>query len=449
MLVLSAAFSGCAAPANAHDAQHVSENVQARTGFSLKASREADIFVLPNGAAIADGLSDDEAGLIALWNNAAFRELLGDLGIASADLVQAGILPNPELAFFSEMSGKPFKYVFDMPLEAFWLRPYRLRIAKQDSARVAERITQAALDLIRDTRRAHLELVLAHARYEVRMQSLEMRRKMSGIAQTRLDAGDIGPQEASVSRIDALQAEIDVARAEMEIELGDLRLRHLMGMEKTSPEPLRVLPAAMMTQDWSDSDLLSAAQKRPDALAVEHSIAAAQERLSFAKIGWVRLLGIVDASSGDSGHVAGPAVRVTLPIFNWNEGGIARAEADLEKVVRQRETVRNAIALEVREALARYRRLSTELGTVQNKIRPEINTAIQRAQSAYSEGGASYLVVLETTRQLIDTRLYEEQLKGELRQAWVDLERSVGKRLDIASATMQPEAPSTTREATR
>ena len=39
---------------------------------------------LPNGANLADGLTVEEAILIALWNNAAFQELLVDIGVPVA-----------------------------------------------------------------------------------------------------------------------------------------------------------------------------------------------------------------------------------------------------------------------------------------------------------------------------------------------------------------------------
>jgi hypothetical protein len=39
------------------------------------------------------------------------------------------------------------------------------------------------------------------------------------------------------------------------------------------------------------------------------------------------------------------------------------------------------------------------------------------------------VVVLETTRQLLDSRLRREQLLADLRRSWADLERSVGRRL--------------------
>ena len=52
---------------------------------------------LPADVSIDDGLTETEAIAIALWNNSGFQESLADLGIARADLVQAGLLRNPVL----------------------------------------------------------------------------------------------------------------------------------------------------------------------------------------------------------------------------------------------------------------------------------------------------------------------------------------------------------------
>lgn len=60
----------------------------------------APAITLPPGASLDDGLTEDEAVSIALWNNAAFQELLVDLGLVRGDLIQAGLLPNPELVYF-------------------------------------------------------------------------------------------------------------------------------------------------------------------------------------------------------------------------------------------------------------------------------------------------------------------------------------------------------------
>ncbi len=143
----------------------------------------------------------------------------------------------------------------------------------------------------------------------------------------------------------------------------------------------------------------------------------------------MRFLGIADATSGKESHVLGPAVRFTVPLFNRNQGGIARAEAELERAVRNRQTVANQIMLDVQRAYLQYRQACAELDVLRTKVRPEVEAAIRRAEAAYREGNVTIFVVLETTRQLLDNYLREAQLHGDLRRFWAELERSVGKRL--------------------
>jgi cobalt-zinc-cadmium efflux system outer membrane protein len=146
--------SGCALPRHACDPACVSTKLAVRTGFTAATMPCEGTILLPNGATLADGLAEDEAVLIALWNNARFHATLAELGIAQGDLVQAGLLPNPEVGYFFSAPEEPFKYVLDMPLESLWLRPIRVAAAERESARACSRATQAGLDLIRDVRQA-------------------------------------------------------------------------------------------------------------------------------------------------------------------------------------------------------------------------------------------------------------------------------------------------------
>src|SRR5262249_45557850 len=118
------------------------------------------------------------------------------------------------------------------------------------------------------------------------------------------------------------------------------------------------------------------------------------------------------------------------PIFNFNEGAKARADAELKRAARQQQTVRNQIILDVYQAHARYAQARAELKVLDERVRPEVEAAISRAASAYREGNSPYVVVLEATRQLLDSRLRREQLHSDVRRAWADLERSVGHHLD-------------------
>jgi cobalt-zinc-cadmium efflux system outer membrane protein len=82
MLILLVA--GCAIESS-HDRPYVAEGIEKRTGHGLGPAAKPGEFGLPVGVSLEDGLSDDEAVALALWNNAQFQ----------ADLIQATVCDRP------------------------------------------------------------------------------------------------------------------------------------------------------------------------------------------------------------------------------------------------------------------------------------------------------------------------------------------------------------------
>jgi cobalt-zinc-cadmium efflux system outer membrane protein len=453
-LYISAAFccalAGCSSIPCSCGREALTADLAARTDQYPGAAASPGEIILPNGASLDDGLVEDEAVLIALWNNAAFQELLTEIGIAQGDLIQAGLLPNPEVVYFFPVTDKPYKYLVDFPIEALWLRPIRIAAAEAESYRVCQRLSQAGLDLIRDVRQAYADVLLAEQRLRVGKRVIAVREHIARLGQVRLDAGDISAQELATARIDVLAAELDVVRLTHDVALAEERLRNLLGLGadraplklETPPPP----PTAPLNIDLLAEEAVAT---RPDALAAAENASAAAERVRLAKTSWFRLLGILDATSGiRTGHEFGPALRITLPIFQGNEGGIARAEAEWERAERGRITVRDRIILDVHLAHQRYQQAQAEMDFLESKVLPEVDAAIRRAELAYREGDAPYVVALQTTRQLIDAHFRQVQLAADLHRAWAELERSVGRRLDdpasnaASETSQQPPADS-------
>ncbi|QEL17977.1 TolC family protein [Limnoglobus roseus] len=433
LVVLACALGsvGCHGTPVAPDRGTVAARLGERVGQPVALPTTAGPVTLPPGASFDDGVTEDEAVAIALWNNAAFQELLVDLGVARGDLIQAGLLPNPEFVYYWPAADKPLKYLLDFPIESLWLRPIRVKAAKHDADRAAHRLAQAGLDLMRDVRQAYADVVLAGERVRVAGEGVKLRGRIAELAEIRLTAGDISPQEAATARIDALQAQQDATRIAFDVPVAEERLKNLMGVGPLRT-PLALDPAAVPADQTFDPDALAqdAMATRPDALAAAELVAAAQARVKFAKLGWVRFLGILDATSGrNTGHEFGPALRFTVPIFNRNQGGIARADAELERAVRNQHTVAYQIILDVQRSYLQYQQACAELAALRTKVRPEVEAAIQRSQGAYREGNVAIFIVLETTRQLLDSYLREAVLVADLRRFWAELERSVGKRL--------------------
>jgi cobalt-zinc-cadmium efflux system outer membrane protein len=441
LLAALVAVAGCKCCPTACGEGDVSAGLGERTGLTLGPFACPNEIVLPHGATLADGVAEEEAVLIALWNNALFHEQLTQIGIARGDLIQAGLLPNPELVFLFPATDKPYRYAIDFPLEALWLRPIRVAAAERESVRVCAQLTQLGINLIRDVRQAYADLLLARGNLAVAEEAVRIRSEISRLAAARLEAGDVSVQEAAITRIDAHIARQDVARLGYSVSIAEERLRNLLGLglDRTPLVPVEVPPPRMVVE--IPMLVNEAIGTRPDMLAAEENVAAANERLRLVQRDWFRFFGILDATSGtNTGHEFSPGLRLTLPIFHWNGGTIARAEAVLEQALRQRQTIHDQIIMEVHQSHARYVQAASELAIVEHQVRAEVEASIRRTESAYREGNTSYLLVLESTRQLLDNRLRQAQLTAELRRAWADLERSVGRRLTEASlvGTIEP-----------
>ena len=111
--------SGCVSARN--DVSQVSTEFERRSGHTMTNARPGEV-VLPPTVSLDDGLSEDEAVTLALWNNAAFQELFADLGLSRADLVQAGMLPNPTFSMLIPVGAKPLELTAKYPFEIFWQR---------------------------------------------------------------------------------------------------------------------------------------------------------------------------------------------------------------------------------------------------------------------------------------------------------------------------------------
>src|ERR1700754_2155795 len=143
------------------------QDIEQHTHHRALQSPEAAQARIPPGVALSDGLSEDEAVAIALWNNAVFHNDLAALGIARADLIEAGLLRNPLLSLLLPLTMSQLEATITFPAEVFFQRPRRVAAAKAELERVAQSLEQNALNLVRDVRVAYSDLLLARNRARV------------------------------------------------------------------------------------------------------------------------------------------------------------------------------------------------------------------------------------------------------------------------------------------
>jgi cobalt-zinc-cadmium efflux system outer membrane protein len=382
-----------------------------------------------------DGLTEEEAIHLALWNNPGYSELLADLGIARADVIQAAQLENPQLNTMFPVGPKQWEFTLMVPLDVLWLRPLRVAASQLESQRVAERLVQDGLNVVRDVRVAYIDWRLAIERNRLAREGASMRAEFARIADARLAAGAVAELDVSATRLDATIGEGDAMRAGLDIEITGEQLRFLLGIQLTSivprPQDEGATDIELPLEMDLDALVTEAVTSRPDLRAAQLSVMAAEERANLATCDYWNIAAILPDinSRGTKGFEAGPGLQLTVPLFHWNEGAIARAEADAERLRRQYTRLRDTTALEVRRAHTQLLQAEQELRVWQEQIIPQARAAVQSARRALEEDGVSLLLVLETSRQLLTAQGRALEADAAVRRAIAELERSVGRRL--------------------
>jgi cobalt-zinc-cadmium efflux system outer membrane protein len=349
-------LAGCAAH-SPYNRTYVSDTIEKRTGHPLAPDLQPGEIRLPPGVTLDDGLTEEESVAVALWNNAGFQAELTRLGFASADLVEAGRLRNPIFKLLFPVGEKKLETALSWPIDALWQRPKRVAAAKLDAERVAESLVQLGLDLGRDTLLAFADLDLARKRKRLADEDARIRGEISAIAAARMRAGDISGLEEAAARLDSLRAGEAAVRAAQAADEAAARFASLLGLDTKAASFDLVSSSEAATDVPSLTDLEEAAfPSRPDLRAAQLAVEGAGERLGWERSKILRFTAILDTKikGAENKPFTGPAFEVEIPIFNQNNGPVARAEAEIEQAARLYVVAKRRIALEVAEAHTGY-----------------------------------------------------------------------------------------------
>lgn len=430
-IIVSAAMllAGCKSPQPCCDPTMVWRQMECRTSLAMEAVPPCHTRI-PTGVLLDDGLSEDEAVLTALSNNSAFQSTLALLGSACGDSVQASLLANPQFLTYFPTSVKEGQYTLYAPIESYLLRPARVNAANREYHRVGEQLVQNGLNLARDVRVAHTDWVLAKQQAELAIEAREIREALSKITNDRLQDGDISELETIAAKVDALNAKASVGVQHASMNIAEARLATLIGLPQREQPliPGELLAPSLPVQ--SEEELVQEALAcRPDLHAANWAVAAARERARLSRWLWLRLDGVLDVRSGNGGSRTGSGLRCDIPIFNRNQGGIMRADWELNGALHNRDAISDQIVADVRTAYRQLHQAYENLEILQREVGPALVDALQIARKGYEDGGSDYLMVLQTTTQYLTAKGQILNQTAACNRAVAELERSVGRSL--------------------
>lgn len=342
-LACVASLAGCASIGTEAGLDEVASSVKQRIDKDVAWSRGTtlDRQVVKEVRELLTGeLTAEEAVQVALLNNRDLQSTYSDLGVAQADLVEAGLLKNPVFEAVATVPESGGQADLELGVEIDFLRvfyrPLRKRVARSRLETARLHVTRAVLDLAGRTRTSFY-------RHQTDLQMLELRRQVVQSTEASLAAarklraaGNIPVLDLARERARAQEAKLELRSAELAVRASRERLNTLMGLWGVDTQ-------------WQAVNRLPEVPEEPMPLedverrAIEQSIELAAARQRIVTAG--EALGLQEESAlipeAEVGAVAereegeweaGPAFAVPLPIFDRGQDRIGRARAELRRV---------------------------------------------------------------------------------------------------------------------
>jgi len=328
----------------------------------VKSEKDADAVRQEVKKLLGGPLTSDTAVQIALLNNRGLQATYFELGIAEADLVQAGRLRNPGFVF-ERLSGGgvvEIERTFLFDLLGLLTMPVRTDLERRRFAVVQQQVAAELLQVAADTRRAYYRALAAHegARY---MEQVKVSAEASAeLARRMAAAGNFSKLDEAREQVFYAEVTAQLARVRQAAVSEREQLTRMLGLWGEDivfrlPERLPELPKGM--RDFSNLEANALKQR----LDVQAALKEA-ERIA-ASMGLVKVNGVIDVlevgyrrnSVSGEPRVTGYEIGLHLPIFDWGDARVARAEFSYMQAVNRAADLAVRARSEVREAYATYR----------------------------------------------------------------------------------------------
>jgi cobalt-zinc-cadmium efflux system outer membrane protein len=380
------------------------------------------------GLAGGNPLSLQEAIRLALEASPGLCAARLDIGIADADKLQAGLLPNPELALLREGMDKGTRTQTVEISQRFELggkRAARVSLAEGERRVAVQQVAIAVAALRADVTAAYFDALSAHERLELSRASLQLAAKATQAATRRVAAGRISPVEQSRSQVAEAAVRLEVAQAAAELGLARQRLANLWGGTDGVERPLLPVPPEAAPLP-SLAALRAQLDGTPQLRRAQELVEREGARVRLARAERIPDITVTLGNQRDDEigrHQAVIGLSVPLPLFNRNQGAElaalrradkARADADAERV---------RVSQALTEAYRRAVQAQAEVAGITTEILPAAQSAYDAAVTGFELGKFGFLDVLDAQRTLFQVRAqYLRALSERYRHA-ADLER--------------------------
>lgn len=447
ILFLFFLLPGCARVNIESEFSKLQQKTVQRTGFSIGSDQRLPDN-RPNNPFLQrdteEGLSRNEAVSRALQNNPGLHADFQTLGIAKADLVQAGFYTNPMINSvfrFPTADRGPgsaqtnIETVVAFRLSDVWQVPLSKKVAKDLLEIVTMRILSSILDVIAETKVAYDAYVTAQLRWYTTTLLVTATQELKDEMYYRQLYGYTTDHDKDQVDAQLARRMAELQERQVAVDSTSLRLKKLMGIEPSLDaldvnDPLHQsieLPSLAVLEEYAVHNWPELQTARMKVQQYKNSILLEKARV-FQRVD----IGIGYKQDFDKPFRGiGPYIDMQVPFFDDNSAQIARAEFLMYQAEKEFLQEENRMYEEIRTSYKAVQALNTEIDMYKNTILPSYSHAIDYAYTYASTMQLTIVTGIKTKIQYY--KAYEQVLdkQFELSKEVARLERAVGKNLTL------------------
>jgi outer membrane protein TolC len=347
-----------------------------------------------DGIDTASPLTGSQVALLAVWNDPDLRAVRAQRGVAQAQVLQAGLLPNPQVAgaFLPLVAGfgttPAWSAGISEDIRSLITLSSSRDAARSNAGQVDAQILWQEWQVIGQARLLAVDIVEAERFLVVLERNRNLfsdrydksqRAVAAGNETLTISAPDLAALQTITTQINDLQRQQLARRHQLNALLG-LAPEVAMPLDNTTDIPA-------WKPDAVAQALPTLAERRPDLVALQLGYRAQDAKLRVAILSRFPNLTFGVTASSDNANVrnAGPQISLELPIFNRNQGNIAIETATRQQLYAEYDARLTAAAGQVRGMMAEIELLSHQLETVRRDLAGTRRVASQ-AESAFNAG---------------------------------------------------------------
>lgn len=377
-------------------------------------------------------LSLDQVLNLAYENNLGLKIANKNIDINNAEVITAGMLPNPELFTVAGVAQRTYNPGIQQMFPLGRKIKRRKEVAEAKYAVIDKSIQQTALDLRFKVKNLFYEILTLEEKQKIFQELLEITDKTLKTAKRRFELQEITILD--LNQIELLTIDIRKESIAVNIEIKKLRneLSQILNFNLSASELAAYEDEASelteLINTKTQDELVELAMKnRPDFSVNEAMLKLNAQELKLAKaIVYPDLtLGLgPDIVTGEGGGFNFYAqMQLGLPVFDRQQGEIQKTKERAEQINLEKEETVLLIEKEVKNTINNYEIAKAQLELYQKEVLDKSKEFIVKAEKSYGLGKTIVLTFLEAVKTSQSIYLGYLDTKLSYQKATVDAER--------------------------